>query len=70
MRNIFQVTGFDETSKEKHNLSIGTRRPAGKPGPCCDSGAYCTLQSEVRKQVKEMCSRFTEVYISADIKCA
>lgn len=68
IRNIFQVTGFDEASRKKHNLSIGALAALLENQGHVVIVALIAPYSEVRKQVREMCSRFTEVYLSADIK--
>lgn len=67
IRNILQVTGFDEASRRKHNLSVGALASLLEKQGHLVIVALIAPYSDVRNHVRAMCNNFTEVYLSTDI---
>lgn len=68
IRNILQVTGFDEASRKKHNLSVGSLAALLESQGHIVIVALIAPYSDTRNQVRTMCRNFTEVYLSTNIK--
>ncbi|MBP6686633.1 MAG: adenylyl-sulfate kinase [Lacibacter sp.] len=67
IRQAVKLTGFDEQSRRKHNLTVG--HIAAK----FESQGYVVIVSlispylSVRETIRQMCCRFIEVYVSTGI---
>ncbi|MFN8288696.1 MAG: adenylyl-sulfate kinase [Chitinophagaceae bacterium] len=68
IREVMRVTGFDEASRKNHNLSVGALAALLERQGHMVIVALIAPYNEIRSQVRAMCRRFMEVYLSTDIK--
>jgi adenylylsulfate kinase len=68
IRKKINLTAFDETSRKKHNLDTGRMAAALEAEGNIVIVALISPYKEVRQQIRKMCNRFIEVYLSTGIK--
>jgi adenylylsulfate kinase len=67
IRKAIQVTGFDEASRKKHNLSTGTLASLLEAQGHIVITALIAPYEDVRQEIRKLCNCFYEIYISTDI---
>jgi adenylylsulfate kinase len=68
IRKIFGTTGFDEISRKQHNLRVGSLAAVLEEQGHVVIIALIAPYEDVRAQMKAMCSRFFEVYLSTPLE--
>lgn len=68
LRKINNLTAFDEESRKKHNLNIGTIASLSEAQGNIVIVALISPYNDIRDKIRTMCNNFVEVYLSTDIK--
>lgn len=68
LRKISNLTAFDEESRKKHNLNIGTMASLYEAQGNIVIVALISPYNDIRDKIRTMCNNFVEVYLSTDIK--
>ena len=68
LRKISNLTAFDEESRKKHNLNIGTMASLYEAQGNIVIVALISPYNNIRDKIRTMCNNFVEVYLSTDIK--
>jgi adenylylsulfate kinase len=68
IRKLTGETGFDEASRIRHNLRVGQMASALEKEGKIVIVALISPYAEIRKQVRDMCSHFIEVYVATDLE--
>lgn len=68
IRKITGETGFDETSRKRHNLRVGEMASALEHQGKIVIAALISPYNETRNQVRQMCTCFIEVYVATDLQ--
>lgn len=67
IRNAIKLTGFDETSRKKHNLSVGYIAALFEKQRHLVIVALISPYRDTRDEVRKMCHTFIEVYVSTGL---
>ena len=67
IRNSLQITGFDEESRKKYNLNVGRLASLFESQGHLVIVALIAPYADIRDNIRKMCRRFIEVYVSTDI---
>ena len=67
IRNAIKLTGFDEESRKKHNLNVGLIASIFERQGNVVIVSLISPYEDVRNEVRDMCNKFVEIYISTDI---
>ena len=68
IRNIIQLTAFDEKSRKKHNLSVGYMASLFEAQGNMVIVSLISPYKDIRDKIRKMCNQFIEVYVSTGIK--
>ena len=68
IRSAIKLTGFDEESRKRHNLNVGYMAKILESQGKLVIVSLISPYNDVRKQIREMCNKFVEVYVATDIK--
>lgn len=68
IRKLTGETGFDEASRIRHNLRVGQMASALEKEGKIVIVALISPYAEIRKQVRNMCDHFFEVYVATDLE--
>jgi adenylylsulfate kinase len=68
IRKLTGETGFDEASRIRHNLRVGQMASALEKEGKIVIVALISPYAEIRKQVRNMCHHFIEVYVATDLE--
>ncbi len=67
IRKAIKLTGFDEESRKRHNLNVGYMAKILESQGKLVIVSLISPYADIRDQIRAMCERFTEVYVSTDI---
>lgn len=67
IRNAIKLHGFDEDSRKKHNLNVGYIASLFEKQGNIVIVSLISPYRDVRDEVRAMCQRFLEVYLSTDL---
>lgn len=67
IRNAIKLHGFDEDSRKKHNLNVGYIASLFEKQGNIVIVSLISPYRDVRDEVRTMCQRFLEVYLSTDL---
>lgn len=67
IRNAIKLHGFDEDSRKKHNLNVGYIASLFEKQGNIVIVSLISPYKDVRDEVRTMCQRFLEVYLSTDL---
>lgn len=67
IRNVIKLTGFDEESRKKHNLNVGSMAKLLEAQGNLVIVSLISPYQEIRKQIRSMCNRFIEVYVATSL---
>lgn len=67
IRKKIQLTGFDEATRKKHNLDVGRMAAEAEAEGNIVIVALISPYADTRNEIRKMCSRFIEVYVSTSI---
>lgn len=67
IRNAIKLDGFDEDSRKKHNLNVGYIASLFEKQGNIVIVSLISPYKDVRDEVRTMCQRFLEVYLSTDL---
>ncbi len=68
IRKTIQLTAFDEESRKKHNLNVGSLASQFELQGKLVIVSVIAPYADVRKQIRNMCLYFIEVYVSTDLQ--
>ena len=68
IRKVIHQTGFDEESRKKHNLNVGYMASLLESQGNVVIVSLISPYIDIRNEIRSMCKKFVEVYVSADIK--
>jgi adenylyl-sulfate kinase len=68
IRKLTGENGFDEASRIRHNLRVGQMASALEKEGKIVVVALISPYAEIRKQVRNMCSHFIEVYVATNLE--
>jgi len=68
IRKATGFTGFDEESRKKHNLQVGSMASKFEAQGNIVIVALISPYADVRDKIRTMCGHFIEVYVSTDLK--
>jgi adenylylsulfate kinase len=68
MRTVLQTQGFDEMARKSYNYTIGRLAAALEAEGHLVIVALIAPYREVRDEIRKMCKRFCEVYVSTDLE--
>jgi len=68
IRNAIKLTGFDEESRKRHNLNVGYMAKILESQGKIVIVSLISPYDDIRNQIREMCNKFIEVYVSTDLK--
>lgn len=69
IRKLTGEYGFDEASRIRHNLRAGQMAATHEKEGKIVVVAMISPYAEIRKQVRNMCDHFIEVYVATDLEC-
>ncbi|QNA43985.1 adenylyl-sulfate kinase [Lacibacter sediminis] len=67
IRQAIKLTGFDEQSRKKHNLTVGYIASKFESMGFVVIVSLISPYVSIREQIRQMCNRFIEVYVSTGI---
>jgi adenylylsulfate kinase len=67
IRQAIKLTGFDEESRKRHNLNVGYMARLLEAQGKVVIVSLISPYADIRKQIRDMCGRFVEVYVCTDI---
>lgn len=67
IRQAMKETGFDEDSRKRHNLNVGYMSSLFEKQGNIVIVALISPYNDIRKEIRELCSNFIEVYVATDI---
>jgi adenylyl-sulfate kinase len=68
IRKAIKLTAFDEESGKKHNLRVGYMAALLEAHGNIVIVALISPYHDIRDDIRKMCKKFIEVYVSTDIK--
>jgi adenylylsulfate kinase len=68
IRKVIHQTGFDEESRKKHNLNVGYMASLLESQGNVVIVSLISPYADIRSEIRGMCKKFVEVYVSTDIK--
>ncbi len=68
IRKLIQLTAFDEESRKKHNLKVGSMASQFEKQGKLVIVSIIAPYADVRAQIRNMCLHFIEVYVSTDLQ--
>ncbi len=68
IRKVIHQTGFDEESRKKHNLNVGYMASLLESQGNVVIVSLISPYIDIRNEIRTMCKKFVEVYVSTDIK--
>ena len=68
IRKVIHQTGFDEESRKKHNLNVGYMASLLESQGNVVIVSLISPYVDIRNEIRNMCKKFVEVYVSTDIK--
>ena len=68
IRNVIQLTAFDEESRKKHNLNIGYISSLFEKQGNIVIVSLISPYDDIRNEIRKMCANFVEVYVATDLE--
>jgi len=67
IRKAIHLDGFDESSRKRHNLNVGYMAKLLESQGKIVIVSLISPYEDIRNQIRAMCNKFIEVYVSTDI---